>query len=421
VKAETTGDQPQANASLERFHQYLGQSMTFVVNKHRDDWDQWVEPVLFMYRISANETSGLSPFYMLFGRHPRLPINAMLGVGPQPNFTSREAYAAQLAEALHEAWTTTIVKQKKQKGHDKALRDAKGRVDYENLLLPNTYVMVWAPPLRQTATDEEGQPVPGNKQQPGKPYQLDNKWRGPFKVLAKCGCGHHRWIIHTQRKKLVKINNNRLRAFSPYNDAAFNTDPFVPMEEADREDDIEEVEPTAVRKWRGAKAAEDLILIPMKGQPKEPFTVVKLLERRPDHAHGHLVQWYGNNDSTFPGKWLPGWLSPSEHGLPTEYYRAKPRSNHKPYTNDTSSTVITDEQFLPIAVQLTHHQELSRPVLEALADDPDVDWNRERLEKEPKRRMLKRKTYATAPAPATDRAKSQRRVSFKKPEAKDFF
>jgi hypothetical protein len=230
MKAETTGEQPQSNASLERFHQYLGQSLTFVVSKHRDDWDQlqWIEPVLFMYRISANETTGHSPFFMLYGRHPRLPINAMLGVGPQPNYTSREAYAAQLAEALHEAWKHTIQTQLKQKTYDKNVRDAKGRIDYENLLLPNTYVMVWAPPLRQPATDENGELIPG-QQQISKPYQLDNKWRGPFKVLAKCGCGHHRFIIHTQRKKVVKVNTNRLRAFTPYNDTVFNTDPFVPI------------------------------------------------------------------------------------------------------------------------------------------------------------------------------------------------
>jgi len=407
VKAETTPEQPQSNSSLERFHQYLGQALTFVVNKHRDDWDEWIEPVLFMFRISANETSGHSPYYMLFGRHPRLPVNAMLGVGPQPNYSSREEYAAHLATALHEAWKHTVTTQMKQKVHDKAVRDAKNRVDYENLLLPNTYVMVWSPPLRQPATDEAGQPVPG-KQQAGKPYQLDNRWRGPFKVLAKCGCGHHRWIIHTQRKKLVKLNNNSLRAFTPYNDETFNTDPFVPMEEADKEDDIEEIEPAAVRKWRGQVAADELVLIPMTGQPKETFTVVKILERRPNHANGHLVQWYGNNAHNFPDRWLPGWLSPSPKGLPTEYYQAKPRSNHKPYTNDTSTTVITDEQFLPIPVQLNNHDELSRPVLEALADSPDVAWNRLQLEQVPKRRVLKRRAHSTKRA-------TQR------PQAADFF
>ena len=299
--------------------------------------------------------------------------------------------------------------------YDKNVRDAKGRIDYENLLLPNTYVMVWAPPLRQPATDENGELIPG-QQQISKPYQLDNKWRGPFKVLAKCGCGHHRFIIHTQRKKVVKVNTNRLRAFTPYNDTVFNTDPFVPMEEADAEDDITELEPAEVGPWRGAKAPGQLILIPMTGQPKEKFTVVELLKRRPHHVNGHLVQWYGNNDHKFPERWLPGWLEPAKNGLPTEYYRASRHTKtHKPYTNDTSSTVITDEQFLPIEAKLNNHQELSRPVLEALADSPSVSWTRTDLDLVPTRRILKRRTHST------ETTQQARKVTFQRPRAAEFF
>ena len=192
------------------------------------------------------------------------------------------------------------------------------------------------------------------------------------------------WIIHTQRKKLGKVNTNRLWAFNPYNDENFNTDPFVPLESADAEDDMEEVEPAEVAPWRGALDVGQLVLTPVVGDITEKFSVARLLQRRPDHPNGHLIQWFGNNRGKFPGPWHPCWLEPAKpHArspLPTQYYRNRPsRREHLPYTNDTSSTKITDENFLPYVVALDSHQFLTRPVLEALAQDNSISWGQEDL------------------------------------------
>ena len=58
-KSETTGLQPQAMSTLERFH-----------GLKRTDTAGLTASASFYYRVSACETTGHSPFYLLYGRHP---------------------------------------------------------------------------------------------------------------------------------------------------------------------------------------------------------------------------------------------------------------------------------------------------------------------------------------------------------------
>ena len=48
------------------------------VSANQKDWDKHIPMVLFAYRVSPNATTGESPFYLLYGREPRLPIDAAL-------------------------------------------------------------------------------------------------------------------------------------------------------------------------------------------------------------------------------------------------------------------------------------------------------------------------------------------------------
>ena len=48
------------------------------MNEDQDDWDLHIDAVLFGYRVAKHSSTGYSPFYMLFHREPRLPIDAEL-------------------------------------------------------------------------------------------------------------------------------------------------------------------------------------------------------------------------------------------------------------------------------------------------------------------------------------------------------
>ena len=49
-----------------------------VINTHQTNWDDKLDPVLFGYHVAKYRSIGYSPFYMLYHRQPRLPIEIKL-------------------------------------------------------------------------------------------------------------------------------------------------------------------------------------------------------------------------------------------------------------------------------------------------------------------------------------------------------
>lgn len=52
-----------------------------VINEDQDNWDEKIDSVLFCYRSSKNDSTLYSPFYLVYGREPKLPIEIQLSRG----------------------------------------------------------------------------------------------------------------------------------------------------------------------------------------------------------------------------------------------------------------------------------------------------------------------------------------------------
>ena len=50
-----------------------------VINKEHDNWEDKLDSVCFCYRSSRNYTTKYSPFFLLYGRKPKLPIEIKVG------------------------------------------------------------------------------------------------------------------------------------------------------------------------------------------------------------------------------------------------------------------------------------------------------------------------------------------------------
>ena len=73
------------------------------VSTHQKDWEKHRPLVLFAYRVSPNATTGESPFCLLYGHEPRLPLDATLLL-PDSNVSSSVAeLRARIVSNLEES------------------------------------------------------------------------------------------------------------------------------------------------------------------------------------------------------------------------------------------------------------------------------------------------------------------------------
>src|SRR5437762_3201173 len=65
---------PQTNGLVERFNQTLCESLA-KVSERENQWDEYLEQVLFAYRTTKHATTKKTPFFMTYGREAILPID----------------------------------------------------------------------------------------------------------------------------------------------------------------------------------------------------------------------------------------------------------------------------------------------------------------------------------------------------------
>lgn len=80
----TTAYHPQCNGPMERFNHTFAEILSMYVDSSHDDWDESVDYVTFGYNTGHQESTGFSPFYLLYGREALLPIDIALGNNRNP-------------------------------------------------------------------------------------------------------------------------------------------------------------------------------------------------------------------------------------------------------------------------------------------------------------------------------------------------
>ena len=80
AKTRTTVYHPQGDGQIERHNRTLQDMLATFVSVIRDDWDLWLDPGVNAYNTSRQESTGVSPYELVFGRLPRMPLECELGV-----------------------------------------------------------------------------------------------------------------------------------------------------------------------------------------------------------------------------------------------------------------------------------------------------------------------------------------------------
>jgi len=121
-KVNTTAYHPQTDGLVERFNRTLTAMLAKTVAEDGgQDWDEHLPYVLFAYRASQQDSTQESPFFLVYGRDPRLPTPAALCPEQVRRNVDLREYGVELATRMSTAWETArkcVQKaQKRQKQH----------------------------------------------------------------------------------------------------------------------------------------------------------------------------------------------------------------------------------------------------------------------------------------------------------------
>lgn len=80
-KIRTTPYRPQGNGACERWNQTLLGLLNTLTPGEQQQWREHLPDLVQAYNSIPHSSTGLAPFFILFGRHPRLPVDQSWGVG----------------------------------------------------------------------------------------------------------------------------------------------------------------------------------------------------------------------------------------------------------------------------------------------------------------------------------------------------
>ena len=119
-KVNMSGYHPQTDGLVERFHKTLIQMLSLYVEKHGRDWDHYLPYLLYAYRVSAQESVRESPFFLLYGRDARQPVEEALACPTTVYTLDVDDYKSELVRGLSDAWDAAKQSIKLAQEHQKA-------------------------------------------------------------------------------------------------------------------------------------------------------------------------------------------------------------------------------------------------------------------------------------------------------------
>jgi len=190
----TSAYHPQSNSTVERSNSILAKALSAYVDENQSNWAKLLPSIMYSFRVTpSTESSGFSPFHLLFGREMTLPVD--INVLPKPTLpSSTREYLEDLIQQLKIS-------------HDVA----KKNMEFQNTKSKNRFDKTAKAPdfkvndkvlLRQHAS------------KPGLSPKLAPKWNGPY-VIVTVGPKNTYYIKDCSSNKThtAQVNAQRLKHY----------------------------------------------------------------------------------------------------------------------------------------------------------------------------------------------------------------
>lgn len=191
-KTRNSGYHAQTNGGVERANATILALLAIFAQDDQKVWDEKLNLALFAYKSATHASTGFTPFEMMMGRQPRLPLDLWRGVPPQ----SKKKTTSEFVETLqkHIADIHEFARQ------NLAISFDKQKVCYDTRAQRNSYSPGDAVWLFNSA------------KKIGITPKLACKWTGPFVVTQRMSSVNY-MIQSGKKAKGVVVHFNRLKKY----------------------------------------------------------------------------------------------------------------------------------------------------------------------------------------------------------------
>ncbi len=126
-KTRTCPYTPRGNAQCERFNRTLHGLLRVLEQKQKRRWTAYLNEVTFIYNCTRHRTTGYSPFYLMFGRTPRTPLENKMQLEEKMPETTIKEFIAEHCQHLEQAYALADKKTRKEKLIRKSYYDRRAR------------------------------------------------------------------------------------------------------------------------------------------------------------------------------------------------------------------------------------------------------------------------------------------------------
>lgn len=322
------------------------------VNTQKNDWDDYVDSILYAYRTSICTSTGYTPFELVFGRKANMPPDLLYDIEGAQLDKERDR-GISVSKSMREAYRFVRIRQQQVSAANAKARDAR-RKDISFQV--GDLVIQFDP-----SADKQG------------PHKFQFRFGQPLTVVR--ACPHNKNLYYVRNSKTGKVfmaNVNRLLPVSHDNgDLGTPLGWRKPATTGFEHNDQYDGEAPETRK-EGVIFEGDMVAVKVASESVEqlPFSVGKVLCVRPEGRL--LLHWYGTTNNNMLATWKPGYVQASAN---KRYYRnSRLHPSHPPYTSDDTDTELTVADVLGTPFQLDPNFRLPVAVLRAAAEDSDVEF-----------------------------------------------
>jgi len=89
---------------VECFNKTIGECIAKLLSEKERDWDDYIDAVLLAYRTSKHESTGFTPFQLLYGKQAKLPIDLKVVTFKEDCTTFEDALIMRTKKIVNKMW-----------------------------------------------------------------------------------------------------------------------------------------------------------------------------------------------------------------------------------------------------------------------------------------------------------------------------